>query len=137
MDWRIALGLSLTCLWLLTGSAYISSSVGWAGFVSLPVEEVGSFLEGAFAPLAFLWLVIGYFLQQQELIQNTQAMRAQATEIARTAEQATIQSENSLPLKSMHAKRRPYVWSKRCAISSAVFPACYIFQATALTATIR
>lgn len=90
MDWRIALGLSLTCLWLLTGSAYISSSVGWAGFVSLPVEEVGSFLEGAFAPLAFLWLVIGYFLQQQELIQNTQAMRAQATEIARTAEQATI-----------------------------------------------
>lgn len=93
MDWRIALGLSLTCLWLLTGSAYISSNVGWAGFVSLPVEEVGSFLEGAFAPLAFLWLVIGYFLQQQELIQNTQAMRAQATEIARTAEQATIQSE--------------------------------------------
>ena len=93
MDWRIALGLSLTCLWLLTGSAYISSNVGWAGFVSLPVEEVGSFLEGAFAPLAFLWLVIGYFLQQQELSQNTQAMRAQATEIARTAEQATIQSE--------------------------------------------
>ena len=32
-------------------------------------------------------------LQQQELIQNTQAMRAQADEIARTAEQAIIQSE--------------------------------------------
>ena len=55
---------------------HVSNSVGWTGFVNLPVEEVGSFLEGAFAPLAFLWLVVGYFLQQQELIQNTQAMRA-------------------------------------------------------------
>ena len=87
------MGLSLTSIWLITGYIYVSSSVGWAGFVNLPVEEVGSFLEGAFAPLAFLWLVIGYFLQQQELIQNTQAMRAQANEIARTAEQAVIQSE--------------------------------------------
>ena len=43
--------------------------------------------------MAFLWLVIGYFLQQRELIQNTQAMRAQAAEIARTAEEAAIQSE--------------------------------------------
>ena len=93
MDWRIILGLSLTSLWLLTGATYISSNVGWTGFVALPVEEVGSFLEGAFASLAFLWLVIGYFLQQRELIQNTQAMRAQAAEIARTAEQAAIQSE--------------------------------------------
>jgi len=93
MDWRIILGLSLTILWLLTGATYISSNVGWKGFVNLPVEEVGSFLEGAFAPLAFLWLVIGYFLQQRELIQNTEAMRAQAAEIARTAEQAAIQSE--------------------------------------------
>ena len=93
MDWRIFMGLSLTTIWLITGFLYVSNSVGWTGFVNLPVEEVGSFLEGAFAPLAFLWLVIGYFLQQQELIQNTQAMRAQANEIARTAEQAIIQSE--------------------------------------------
>ena len=76
MDWRIILGLSLTSLWLLTGATYISSNVGWTGFVALPIEEVGSFLEGAFASLAFLWLVVGYFLQQRELIQNTQAMRA-------------------------------------------------------------
>ena len=93
MDWRIFMGLFLTSAWLITGFLYISGSVGWSGFISLPVEEMGSFLEGAFAPLAFLWLVIGYFLQQQELIHNTQAMRAQANEIARTAEQATIQSE--------------------------------------------
>jgi hypothetical protein len=93
MDWRIFMGLSLTTLWLGMGLAYISGNVGWTAFVQLPAEELGSFLEGAFAPLAFLWLVIGYFLQQQELIQNTQAMRDQAQEIGRTAEQAIIQSE--------------------------------------------
>ena len=92
MDWRIILGLSLTSLWLLTGATCIRSNVGWTGFVTPPIEEVGSFLEGAFSPLTFLWLVIGYFLRQRELFQNTQAMRVQAAEIAGTAEQAAIQS---------------------------------------------
>ena len=68
MDWRIFMGLSLTILWLGTGFTYIASSIGWLAFAQLPAEELGSFLEGAFAPLAFLWLVIGYFLQQQERI---------------------------------------------------------------------
>ena len=104
MDWRIFMGLSLTALWLGTGIAYIGGNVGWAAFVQLPVEELGSFLEGAFAPLAFLWLVIGYFLQQQELIQNTRAIRAQAEEIGRTAEQAIIQSEK-LAASESHARQ--------------------------------
>ena len=92
-DWRIWLGLALTATWLSLGAAYISAVVGWSHFLSLPADELGSFLEGAFAPLAFLWLVIGYFLQQKELEQNTAALRAQAEEIHRTAEQAVIQSE--------------------------------------------
>ena len=98
------MGLSLTSIWLITGFIYVSSSVGWAGFMNLPIEEVGSFLEGAFAPLAFMWLVIGYFLQQQELIQNTLAMRAQANEIARTAEQIVIQSEK-LAASETHSRQ--------------------------------
>lgn len=108
MDWRIFMGLSLTLLWLLTGALYISTGVGWSGFVQLPAEELGSFLEGAFAPLAFLWLVIGYFLQQQELIQNTQALRAQAEEIGRTAEQAVIQSEKLAATES-HARQEAII----------------------------
>ena len=104
MDWRIFMGLSLTTLWLGMGLAYISGNVCWTAFVQLPAEELGSFLEGAFAPLAFLWLVIGYFLQQQELIQNTQAMRDQAQEIGRTAEQAIIQSEK-LAASESHARQ--------------------------------
>ena len=93
LDWRIIGGLSLTGLWLLLGIGYISRTIGWSNVPNLPADQLGNFLEGAFAPLAFLWLVIGYFLQQRELQQNSAALREQAIEIQRTAEQAVIQSE--------------------------------------------
>ena len=87
-DWRIWLGLALSAAWLALGVAYISFGVGWSNVPSLDAATLGNFLEGAFAPLAFLWLVIGYFLQRRELEQNTAALRAQAQEIQRTAELA-------------------------------------------------
>lgn len=74
-DWRILLGLSLTFLWMLLGVIYVSSTLGWAAFASLPIDELGSFLEGAFAPLAFLWLVIGLFIQQSILAENNRELR--------------------------------------------------------------
>ena len=63
-DWRIQFGLGVTFLWLCAGALYISGTVGWASFIDLPIAELGNFLEGAFAPVAFLWLVIGLFIQQ-------------------------------------------------------------------------
>ena len=77
----------------MCGALYVSANIGWSNFVTLPAAELGNFLEGAFAPLAFLWLVIGYFLQQKELEQNTAALQAQAIEIKRTAEEAAVQSD--------------------------------------------
>ena len=79
LDWRIRLGLSLTGAWLVLGVAYLSQSIGWVNIHRLPADELGSFLEGAFAPLAFLWLVIGYFLQQRELQLNSAALQALAS----------------------------------------------------------
>ena len=46
-------------------------------FRRLPTADIGSFLEGAFAPLAFLWLVIGHFMQQKEITANTKAIGIQ------------------------------------------------------------
>jgi len=108
MNWRIWLGLAVTACWILLGVTYISNVVGWSNFTVLPAEELGNFLEGAFAPLAFLWLVIGYFLQQKELQQNTEALRTQAIEIRRSAEQAVIQSEN-LAASEMHARQEAFL----------------------------
>jgi hypothetical protein len=108
MNWRIQLGLSLTIFWILLGVIYISANIGWRDFSSLTPEDLGNFLEGAFAPLAFLWLVIGYFLQQKELEQNTAALRAQAVEISRSAEQAVIQTQN-LAASEVHARQEAFL----------------------------
>lgn len=77
MDWRIALGFGITLGWITTGLMYLFLVVGWDNFVHLPTADIGSFLEGAFAPLAFLWLVIGHFMQQKEITANTRAISIQ------------------------------------------------------------
>lgn len=74
-DGRIWFGLVTTFVWVMLGFVYISSNIGWASFVSLPIDEMGTFLEGAFAPLAFLWLVIGLFIQQTVLAENNRELR--------------------------------------------------------------
>jgi hypothetical protein len=74
-DPRILYGLALTIVWLLLGALYISSNLGWSRFATLPIDEMGNFLEGAFAPLAFLWLVIGLFIQQSVLAENNRELR--------------------------------------------------------------
>lgn len=77
MDWRVALGLTISLLWISAGLAYLTGIVGTDNFIHLPTADIGSFLEGAFAPLAFLWLVIGHFMQQKEISANTRAIKLQ------------------------------------------------------------
>lgn len=74
-DWRILFGLILTFLWFVFLTVYIARNVGWGSFIDLPIEEMGAFLEGAFAFLAFLWLVIGLFIQQSVLAENNEELR--------------------------------------------------------------
>ena len=93
MDWRIILGAVLTTAWITAGLAYLLGIVGADKFVHLPTGEIGSFLEGAFAPLAFLWLVIGHFMQQKEISANTMAI--------------SLQEKSALRLE-MHSRRDSY-----------------------------
>ena len=74
-DWRINFGLLATIIWFGFLITYISRNVGLGNFMDLPIEEMGTFLEGAFAFLAFLWLVIGLFIQQSVLSQNNEELR--------------------------------------------------------------
>lgn len=50
-------------------------------------NEFGDFLAGAFSPVAFLWLVLGYLQQQKELQQNTKALELQAQELKNSVDQ--------------------------------------------------
>jgi hypothetical protein len=45
------------------------------------INELGDFLAGAFGPVAFLWLVIGYLMQHSELKLNRISIEKQAQEL--------------------------------------------------------
>lgn len=93
IDWRVTLGASLTAIWIGAGVVYLVGKVGVFNFVNLPTGDIGSFLEGAFAPLAFLWLVIGHFMQQTEISANTKAVQLQ---------------EQSAQRQELHSRRNGY-----------------------------
>ena len=107
-DWRLHFSLGLTIVWLLLGFAYISGVVGWTDFVRQNAPSLGSFLEGAFAPLAFLWLVVGFFLQQKQLTENTRTIQMQLAEMRRTAEQAEIQSR-AIAADELHSRQDTFM----------------------------
>ena len=84
-DWRIWFGIVVTVFWISGGLWYLSGIAKSTPDQEFTLEVIGSFLEGAFAPLAFLWLVIGLFIQQRELANNSEALR-------RTSEQSEKQT---------------------------------------------
>lgn len=63
-------GVALTMLYILIGCFYFLPKSS----APLPLNEIGDFLAGFCAPLAFLWLVIGYF-------QNSQTIKLQSEEL--------------------------------------------------------
>jgi hypothetical protein len=100
-DWRIFMGIIITALWIIAGIVYLrGGNFSRATIYDIPLEDIGSFLEGAFAPLAFLWLVIGLFIQQRELADNTEVLR-----------QTSIQSEKqtqAIAATEMNARQETF-----------------------------
>lgn len=75
-------------VWVLT-IAWVILAVALAFVLfdrSMPLNAWGDYLAGVSAPLAFLWLVRGYYQQGEELQQNTLALRAQQRELQISAE---------------------------------------------------
>jgi len=99
-DWRIWLGLVITIGWIGGGIWYLSHISETTPTQNFSLDAVGSFLEGAFAPLAFLWLVIGLFIQQQELANNTEALR-------KTSEQSEMQTQ-AIAATEMNARQETF-----------------------------
>jgi DNA-binding XRE family transcriptional regulator len=100
-DWRIIMGTIITALWIIAGIIYLrGGNLNRATIYDIPLQDIGSFLEGAFAPLAFLWLVIGLFVQQRELADNTEVLR-----------QTSIQSEKqtqAIAATEMNARQETF-----------------------------
>lgn len=99
-DRRIWFGFVISVLWLAGGVWYVLHVGDWSPGQNFSLDSVGSFLEGVFAPLAFLWLVLGLFIQQQELANNTQELR-------RTSEQSAIQTQ-AIAATEMNARQETF-----------------------------
>lgn len=56
---------------------------------TMELNSVGDFLAGAFSPLAFLWLVLGFVQQGLELRISSDALKLQADELNKSVAQQT------------------------------------------------
>lgn len=99
-DWRIWFGLVVTFIWIGGGLWFVVGSVAADPEQELSLGVIGNFLEGAFAPLAFLWLVLGLFMQQKELANNTEMLR-------RTSEQSEKQTQ-AIAATEMNARQETF-----------------------------
>ena len=76
----------------------------------LSSNELGDFLAGTFAPLAFLFLYLGYKRQGEELKQNTKALEQQASELANSvAEQKRLIQLHQDEQVAKHFSAKPFL----------------------------
>jgi hypothetical protein len=107
-DWRVWLGAALTLGWMAAGFFYIDTSIGWDQFFHQSLGDFGQFIEGAFAPLAFLWLVLGLSLQQSELSENNRHIQRQYELMKRQAEHAEVQTR-AIAANELHARQDTFI----------------------------
>jgi hypothetical protein len=87
------IGFAITGAWLLGVIALLYWK--WEKLSELALNEWGDLFAGATAPLALIWLVIGYFLQGEELRLNTAALKAQEEELRNQVKETAILAANS------------------------------------------
>jgi hypothetical protein len=108
-------GRSLYAAGAVVTAAYLAvltwyARLRWDAICALPPNELGDFLAGAFSPVAFSWLVLGFIQQGIELRQNSVALRLQVEELKTAAEHAGAmvelqRKEFELRIKELEAQQ--------------------------------
>jgi hypothetical protein len=82
---RFRFGVLVSIVWLLCIALglYLQRDM----LSAMTPNTWGDFFAGSFSPLAFLWLVLGYLQQGEELRLSTEALRLQADELKHSVEQ--------------------------------------------------
>lgn len=104
-DKRTIYALILTAVWIgiAVGLGYWKRD----SLSTMGLNEIGDFLAGVLSPVAFLWLVIGYFQQGEELKLNTDALKLQADELKKSvAEQAALVETTRKQVELMEVAQR-------------------------------
>ena len=79
------IGLALSALYLAGLVIYLV--VQRQNPADLRLNELGDFLGGVSSPLAFLWLVLGFFQQSREIRLSGKALQLQAREMKRSVDE--------------------------------------------------
>ena len=83
--------------WILTGVwSVVVATVVWfrrGDFGVMELNNWGDFLAGTSAPLALLWVVVGYYQQGEELCLSREELALQRQEIARLADSSAEQTK--------------------------------------------
>jgi len=74
-------GWGITAVYLLMVFVLYLYKASHTKYTGMELNEWGDFLAGVFSPIAFLWLVLGYMQQGEELKQNTEALKLQKDEL--------------------------------------------------------
>lgn len=78
-------GIGVSVAWLAIGICLMAFVGNWSG--GIKPNEWGDVFAGMAAPMAFLWLVLGFIQQGQELKLSTDALKLQAAELKNAVEQ--------------------------------------------------
>ena len=73
-DKSFKFAIVVTVIWLI--GVFTIYLMGWLEYPT-SFNELGDFLAGIFSPVAFFWLIYGYFQQGKQLEQNTKALKQQ------------------------------------------------------------
>ena len=83
-DKRFWFGTGVSGIWILCIISFVL--VRKHDAISLKLNEWGDLFAGTVAPLAFLWLILGFLQQGEELQLNTKALELQAEELSKSVE---------------------------------------------------
>ncbi|PZX12570.1 hypothetical protein [Celeribacter halophilus] len=89
----VRFAILLTIIWVAFWIFTIA--IEWQNFKTLSFNEVGDFMAGAFGPVAFLWLVLGFFQQGEELKNSVEALNLQTRELKQS-----VKHQNDLAISS-------------------------------------
>lgn len=93
-----------TTVWLAAIAAYLVFGVGWEKLKGLEPNAMGDMLAGFAAPLAFLWLVVGYFQQGEELELQRDELALQREATQKIAAETRRQAD-AIALNELHARK--------------------------------
>ncbi len=81
-------GAAISAIWLALCGWYIHVSIGWQELLLLLPHEIGAFLMGIFAPLAFVWLALFFFVRGQEMRDTAAVLGEELRRLTYPAEDA-------------------------------------------------